>query len=116
MRIPYQQLERRPDTIDLSDITASRCTGPAFPTVGAEWIDIPFDVEPTAEEQRLILLRLQTADNIEEDRSRRVRAALVELKKLRDGTSTLSAENRWRLVGRVLVLLVLRVWRLDDPE
>lgn len=112
-----QRLERRADLIDWTDITASRCTGIPFPTEDGLWIDIPFQPEVTdPEQQRQILMRLQTEDATEDDRARRVRAVLGQLKQLRDGTSTLTAEQRWRLVARVLVLLVLRVWRLSDGE
>lgn len=58
------------ENIDISDLTASVVTGPPD-LVRDEYgmtlgMSIPFDVEPTAEEQRRIIARMTTASSNEE--------------------------------------------------
>lgn len=56
--------------LDISDLTSSVVTGPPVVTYDENGIGIsltiPFDVEPTAEEQRRILVRMLTATANEE--------------------------------------------------
>lgn len=58
------------DDVDLSDLTASVQTGPAYwdPEATVATLVIPFDVEPTAAEAEAIRRRLVTVDAADEAR------------------------------------------------
>lgn len=80
------------DDVDFSDLTTSQRTG------GAEFVDgllvIPFDPEPSTDEQSAIRLRLMTVDAAEEST---VTGLLAARRALADDTTT---------HGKILRLLV----------
>ncbi len=88
-----------------------------MPTVEGEWIDIPFEPDiADVELQRRIMIRLTTPNAAEEDQVVRARQALAALKQIRDGTSTMTAANQARLFARVLIVLIIRMFKLKDAE
>lgn len=109
------------DDIDFSDITASVRTGPAETVLGSGGdVLIPFDVEPTPEEQARIIRRLCTTNDNEATLQDRADAALSTLRTIAGSTGAIpepQLSNAIRFLARTQIGIIrLVLHRLEDTE
>jgi hypothetical protein len=98
-------LAREPRNLDFSDLTASEVTGP-YQWINEGQLDIPFDPDPSDDEQVLIRRRLVTKDSDAEYRLN----CLAELAATLDGNDDPAAR-----ATRLLILERLSELR-ETPE